>query len=414
MRRATLLLLLPTVLPFTAAAARCDDAPAKPARADAEALAGMMNTVAAWDARGQTAFDDGLRKQLNRQIGMISDPVLREKARRLLPDLERAAVLHARVQQVLADVKEVKGEAKTEPGGPAWLRDAVGDGPMDLFTKLTAIDVCDHSIPVKSGLKNERITDDWLKRLADLPDVRSIDISLTPTHDLKPIGTLKNLETVNLTLTLIKDADLAELRDLTNLHALIVASTQLTGTGMKDLTGQTALQNLNLHYTPVNDDGLEQIAKLTSLQRLEIVHTHFTDKGAAFLGSLTDMRRLQMGSKEATGAAVAPLRAMKELRELDLHDGQATTEGVTYASDIPSLTVLRVYAGPVKDEGMRAIARLPNLETLIIQSAQITDAGLDALAGVKSLKRLEIQGDTVSDEAVAHLKKALPDLTVVK
>src|SRR5262249_35532657 len=165
------------------------------------------------------------------------------------------------------DVKALGGTTQTEPGGPDWLRKQVGDEPMQLFTKLVGIDLQDRSIPIKSGIKNERITDDWLTRIDGLPDLRTLDISITVVKGpgLKYVGTCKNLEALNITLTFVTDESLAHLRDLTKLRVLALASTKCTGEGLKECGGLTKLENLNFHYTPVNDAGLEQIAKLTSL-----------------------------------------------------------------------------------------------------------------------------------------------------
>lgn len=388
--------------------------PAVHAADDSATLKKLLSTVSAWDAKGKTKFDEATQKQLADLAGQIDDAKLREQTKSFLPELERAVLLQARVNRVIADVKEVGGTTKTEPGGPAWLRERVGDEPMALFTRLVGVDLQDRNIPIKSGIKNERITDEWLERIADLPDLRNLDISITVVKGpgLKHVGTCKNLETLNITLTLITDDQVGQLRGLGKLRIISFASTKCTGEGLKGLK-LPQLENLNFHYTPVNDEGLKHIGDLTSLERLEIVHTHFTDEGAKHLDKLTNMKRIQIGSREATGAAVAPLRAMKQLRELDLHDGQATTEGVKYASEIPSLTVLRVY-GPVKDEGMQHIGKLVNLEMLIVQSAQITDAGLAPIAGLKKLKRLEIQGNKITDAGVAKLKESLPDLEVVR
>jgi hypothetical protein len=384
--------------------------------ADVAVLKALLTAAAAWDGNGRQKFDDGFRKKLMTLIDKIGDVKLRVRMRRFLPALERAVIVHEQVRQVQADVKAVKGLSTTAPGGPGWLRRRVGDEPMDLFAKLTDIDLFDRAIPIKSGIKNKQITDAWLKCLAGLPDLRNLDIANTMVKGpgLHHVGTLNNLETLNLTLTGVTDSQLAQLRGLTHLRKLLLASTKCTGEGLKDLTTLTNLKNLNLHYTPVSDAGLKEISRLTSLQRLEIVHTHFTDKGAQHLAQLTNMRRLQMGSREATGAAVAPLRAMKKLHEIDLHDGQATTEAARYAAQIPSLTVLRLYAGPVKDEGFRHLIRLTNLEILVAQSVQITDAGLGHLHGLKKLKRLEIQGNNASAAAIKRLKKALPVLEIVR
>ena len=70
-------------------------------------------------------------KQLAELAGQVSDAKLLEQTKKLLPELERAALLHARVQKIIADVKAIGGTTKTEPGGPAWLAAAPGSADFD-------------------------------------------------------------------------------------------------------------------------------------------------------------------------------------------------------------------------------------------------------------------------------------------
>ena len=319
---------------------RAADKPAEELRvsaADRAVLKQLLTAADAWSSPGKERFDEATRKQQAALAARLGDPVLRTRVRQLLPEIEAAAVRHARTRQFLKELDAVKGTATVEKAGPPWLRQLLGDEPLRLFDTLAAVDLCDHAIPIKSGKKNSLITDEWLAHLAHLPDVRSLDVSITVVHGpgLKYIGTLKKLETLNLTLTLVTDPYLSHLRELTGLQKLLIASTRCTGEGFQELGGLKNLVNLNCHSSAVNDAGLEQICRLVSLERIEIVHTHFTDKGAAHLAKLTNMKRIQLGSRQATGAAVSPLRAMKQLRELDLFDGLVTAEGVKYASEIP-------------------------------------------------------------------------------
>ena len=383
---------------------------------DVAVLRNMLGAVSAWDTREKGGFNAPLLASLDAQWRGLSDPLLRIRARELVPTLEKTAVLHAHVSAVAAATKAARGTARFEHGGPQWLRDLVGDEAMHRFDRLTAIDLNDRQNPHdKTYQRNETLTDGWLTNLFNLPDLIVLDLSNTGVKGpgLKSVGALKSLERLNLTLTLVTDSFLENLRDLTNLRVLSLASAKCSGEGYKFLGNLKRLETANFHTAPVNDAGLAGIGKAPSHERLEIVHTHFTDTGAQALAKLVNLERLQMGSRDATGAAVKPLTGLKKLRELDLHDGQASVEGVSFASQIPSLRLLRVY-GAVKDDGARNIAKLKNLETLIIPGSGITDAGLEAFAGLAGLKRLEISGCKVSDAAVAKLRAQIPGLEVVR
>ena len=383
---------------------------------DVALLKSVVATVDAWDARGKAKFDVELAGRLEQSWRAMRDPALRIKARELLPELERAAVLRPRLQEIATATKAANGTVVFEPGGPQWLRDLVGAEGLHLLDKLTSIDLYDRQNPHdKSYKRNERLVDGWLDRLADLPDLVSLDLANTSMKGpgLKVLGTLKNLERLNLTLTPITDPYLENLRGLSKLRVLSLASAKCTGEGFGFLGNLRQLENANFHFTPVNDAGLAGISAVTSIERLEIVHVHFTDAGAVHLAKLVNLERLQLGSREATGAAVAQVTGLRKLRELDLHDGQATPEGARHAGKIESLRVVRVY-GLIKDEGAQHLAGLKNLEVLIVPGTGITDVGLEYFAGMKGLKRLEINGCKVTDGAVAKLKEKLAGLEVVR
>ena len=383
---------------------------------DGVTLRKTIALVAGWEARGKSAFDPELAAGFERHWRAINDPLLRIKVRELGPELERAAVWRPRLADITAATLAAKGTVRFENGGPQWLRDLVGGEALLFLNRLTAIDLYDRQNPHdKSYQRNESLVDAWLDRLADLPDLVSLDLANTSMSGpgLKVVGTLKNLERLNLTLTPITDPHLEHLRGLTKLRVLSLASAKCTGEGFRFLGHLQQLENANFHFTPVNDAGLAGISAVTSLERLEIVHVHFTDAGAPALAKLVHLERLQIGSRDATGAAIAPLTALKKLRELDLHDGQATAEGVRHASQIPSLRVLRIY-GAIKDEGAAPIAQLKNLATLIAANTGITDSALEHFAGLANLRRLEIGGCKVTAAGVAKLKQAIPGLEVVR
>ena len=376
----------------------------------------MLTTATTWDAKGKKAFDAPVLAELDTLWRKGYDPLLRIRARELVPALEKAALARPHLLAVADAVKAARGTVRFEGGGPQWLRDVAGDDAMRLFDRLTAIDLNDKGNPHDPTYKrNTTLSDAWLTNLVNLPDLAYLDLSNSNIAGpgLKHVGALKSLERLNLTLTLITDPWLEQLSELTNLRVISLASAKSSGAGYKFLGNLKRLESANFHTAPVDDAGIAGISKVPSHERLEIVHTHFTDAGAQPLAKLVNLERLQLGSRKATGAAVKPLTGLTKLRELDLHDGQASPEGARHASEIQSLRVLRVY-GPIKDEGAQHLARLKNLEVLLVPGTQITDAGLASFAALKQLKRLEITGNKVSDEAVAKLKAAIPGLEVVK
>ncbi len=404
------------LLAWGGSAARADVGEGPPAgAADVRALRQVLSLAAGTGADGADAGSG--RLGWRDAARTISDPALRRRVLGLRRELEQAAGRHARNVRLEAEARASGGAIRTEPGGPAWLRELVGDGPMDLFARLTELSfyqgVSAHDPKYRL---NDRIMDDWLEHLRDAADLRVLNLENTHVEGpgLRYVARLTKLESLNLTLAPVTDPYLIHLRGLTRLRVLGLASTRVTGEGCRYLRGATHLVNLNCHSTPVNDAGLAEIGRLKSLERLEIVHTRFTDAGAAHLRGLVHLARLQLGSRSATGAALAVLPELPALRELDLHDLQPGAREDEYLGRLQHLRVLRLYLSAVSEATIRRIAALPELEELNLSEARLTPADLAALARAGRLRKLTLPPHGLDEEAVRALQAARPTLQILR
>lgn len=345
-------------------------------------------------------------------IAKLVDKDLRQKMTDLLPEIERAVKVRRSTLALETDIKEVGGKLIVAPSGPQWLAAAAGE--TALFDVPATIDLYNGNNPLKGkGGRNERVTDDWLKRLAGVSTLRRLDLAncAIQGEGLKHIGALPNLRELNLTLTPVKDDALKHLAGLTELRSLGLASTQCNGTGFQYLKALKNLENVNFHFTPLNDEGLRAISQVPISGRLWFAHTRFTDEGAASLKNLTQLKRCGLGStvKGSSGAAVAALTKLP-LEDLALLDNQASPVGLTHAAQIATLRRLDVSHAPtVKDDSLGAVAQMPALEEFKLGSAQVTDAGLQLLAASKSLKKLSLSGlKGVTPAGIEKLRQAQP------
>jgi Leucine-rich repeat (LRR) protein len=390
--------------------ASCAGDPPAASASDAARIKEILNLAAAGP-------QENLRPRLEAITRTLQDPELRAKTSGALDEIVAAAALHRRLSDLGKEVTELGGLVTLEPGGPAWMRSLAGDPAMQLFDRLVTVSMNDKTNPHFKDYKlNPRVNDAWVERVAGLPDLRTLDIANMDVRGpgLRAAGTLRSLESINLTLTPITDESLAALSGLSRLKVLGLASTKVTGTGMEPLQGLKKLENLNFHSTPVNDAGLEWIGKMASLLRLEIVHTQFTDAGTRALSGLVSLERLQLGSRKATGAGLAFLRDLPKLRELDVHDGMLTPEGFRNVGAARTLRVLRAYGGSGGDEGLRALADLSELETLILEGVGVTDAGLETLSKLTHLRKLTLHEPKVTEAGAGKLRAALPSLEIAR
>ena len=97
------------------------------------------------------------------------------------------------------------------------------------------------------NLSRTSITDEGLKTLESLPNLRKLHLENTKITDggLAHLKNLKSLEYLNLYNTAITDAGLTDLQGLTNLKALYLWQTKVTPTGVEQL--KTALPKCQIN-----------------------------------------------------------------------------------------------------------------------------------------------------------------------
>ena len=352
-------------------------------------------------------------------IQKLSDATMKSHMTTLLPEIEQAAKKRAATVALEATVNAVGGRLISLPSAPQWLYLATGDVGTEIFDVPTAVDLYNGNNPLKGkGGRNEQVTDDWLRQLANAKTLKRLDLANCAIQGsgLQHLKGLTGLRELNLTLTPVSDDALQHVGSLTEMRSLGLASTQCTGTGFVHLKSLRHLESVNFHFTPLNDAGLEAISQVPISGRLWFAHTKFTDAGAVHLKHQTQLKRCGIGSanKDSSGAAVAALTAMP-LEDLSLLDNQATTEGLLHAAKIKTLRRLDASHAPtVNDESMPLIAQLPALEEFKLGSAQITDAGLQALVASKSLKKLSLSGNKkLTPAGLEQARKAArPELTI--
>jgi hypothetical protein len=380
--------------------------------ADAPALRKIARTAAEAPLEGGR-FGDATRQRLKALVADLTDARVRRDAEQLLPTLELAAARQARDRLLLAEIKRLGGKATVEVQAPEWLRALAGDEELAVFGRLTEIELNErtdgHKAPTPKPL-SDRVTDDWLKRLADQDQLRRLELSGTAVTSagMVHLKGLKNLERLNLCLTAVDDRGLEPLAGLTKMRRLVVCSSQVTGTGFRHLGAMKQLESINLHSSPASDAGLEAIGKLTSLRRLEIVHTRVTDAGLKHLAGLVHLEQLHVHGPETTAAALPFLGQLKELYQLDVYDRAASNETLEQVGRLPKLRLLMLPHGTFDDDGVKHLARVTTLEELTLDSPGVTDASIGTLAALPNLRVLHLGRARITPAGRQRLQALLP------
>ena len=295
--------------------------------------------------------------------------------------------------------------------GPAtgWIESLGGSVTTDAHGAVTGV-----------NLRGSWVTDTDLRRLAEYPQLTTLDLSLT--H--------------------ITDEGMAELKNLPNVTDLnLYYAEYVTDQGVAAIKNWKKLKRLNLHGTKSSDTALEHIAGITSLESVDVGATLMTDVGLERLTTLANLKELTMGANELGDAGLQALRQLPTLTYLDLSGRQGTdknvwtivmsTAGLDAVLSLRNLRELRIgcYAMSVGIEEAkfaevtattvlpewldRMRERLTNLETVRFQGCgKIDDASIKILAAMPNLKQADLRGSSVTEKGAAALRAARPGVRV--
>jgi hypothetical protein len=121
-----------------------------------------------------------------------------------------------------------------------------------------------------------------------------------------------------------------------------------------------------------------------------------------------------LGEGKFTAEHLAALKPLKQLVHLNLRGREVTDDMLASLKDLTALIRLHLEKTKVTDKGLVHLKGLVNLEYLNLYGTAVGDAGLAHLEGMKKLKSLYLWETKVTDPGVEKLKKALPQLTVVR
>lgn len=98
---------------------------------------------------------------------------------------------------------------------------------------------------------------------------------------------------------------------------------------------------------------------------------------------------------------------------VDLSATSVTDASIALLAPASELRMVRLSETGITDASMDTLARLTKLESVNLYGTKVTDAGVKKLAALPNLKRLYLWQTVVTPEAIAELKKALPELEIV-
>ena len=273
-----------------------------------------------------------------------------------------------------------------------WIEHAGGTVTRDAAGKIVAVD-----------LRSSWVTDSDMPRLAQLPDLKKLDLSLTRISDrgMRALKSAPAIEELNLYF-----------------------AERVTDEGTAVIKGWKHLKRVNFRGTKMTDVTLEFLGGIPTIEAIDAGYAETTDVGWEHLTPLTNLKWLTMGGNKLTDTSLQFLRTMPQIEYLDISGTQRTDSGlwslglsiagVRAIATVKELRELRLAATAVNTQGLEALKALEKLERLDLQNCkQLSDSSGAVLATFKQLKILDLKGSSVGEKGVAMIRAALPNTQIL-
>lgn len=194
---------------------------------------------------------------------------------------------------------------------------------------------------------------------------------------------------------------IAKMRNLTQ---LMMSGSHVTKAVLETVGSLPDLDTLELSFTPAEDDWIDVLNRFPKLRSLHVDRTHLsaegierlvqqhpnlmhlsvqrlplTERTITSICSLANLKTLMLEGADCTDQALAMISGMQQLQKLNAKGGNFVTDkGVEHLSNCKTLEQLDLEGTAVTDNAFKYMAKLPNLKTLWIKQTSVTREGVAA------------------------------------
>ncbi|MEO8130481.1 MAG: hypothetical protein ABJF23_18475 [Bryobacteraceae bacterium] len=298
--------------------------------------------------------------------------------------------------------------AEVRSGDTQWISDLGGSVSRNAQGKVTGV-----------SFRGSWVGDADLRGLTELPDLTTLDLSLTHITDqgMQEIKSLRGITQLNLYFAeYVTDEGIAAIKDWKKLKRLNLHGTKVGDTGLEHISGIAPLESLNVGSTLMTDVGLERLTLLPNLKELTMGGNELGDAGLQALRQMPALTYLDLSGRQGTDKNVWTIHisevgleavlALKELRELRLSCGSIGVgiEGAKFAEvSVPNVT----------QKWLERIQTLPKLTKLKLQGCnKISDDSVATLKAMPALHEVDLQGTAITEKGAAEIRAAKPGAVV--
>jgi hypothetical protein len=268
----------------------------------------------------------------------------------------------------------------------------------------------------KKSQSSPGITDEGIKNLAGLTNLRVLDLSFTEVggEGLAHLKNLSELRELNIyhTFMALEDSDFKHLKafpELRKLRCNVYSHPDLALRHIGELTG---LEELYLEGLDITDLNLRHLAGLTNLRVLKLSFTDVMGYGLRYLRGMVHLRYLSLVFSEVGSSGLRHLSGLVNLEVLDLFKTRVSSTGLRHLSGLTELRELDLGKTRVGNRGLEKISHFTNLRSLSLFDTTVSDKGLKYLEELPNLKELNLAKTKVTRQRIAGLQEVLPDCKI--
>ena len=329
-----------------------------------------------------------------------------------LNPISRLTVVHCAITEaglrVLKDVDGLRHVCLFCPGKAPSVRPGVIDRVVADLADENGLESVSLSGPLRGETlgrfdKHERLTS------LSLADV----VTLTE-EGLRQLGTLAQLQSLQLRNCNVDDSELARLAGLLQLKMLDLEANPVTGSGLQSLETLAKLETLSLARCFLRDRETAPLSGLKSLRVLRLSNNQVGDRTLQRLaeGGPQHLRELYLERTDVTDDGLAHLESFPDLEVVYLSATRVTGGGMQHLSGLEHLRAVDLRMSGLTDENVQGLACLQQVRSLNVDGNAISDAAVVVLARLRRLRNLTISGTTITDGGIERLKRALPECRI--
>jgi len=187
---------------------------------------------------------------------------------------------------------------------------------------------------------------------------------------------------------------------------LSLTALELEPESLRPLASLRSLESLSIHNTSL------RLADLLELHRA-LPAAEFDTSSCQLTPASRTVRLMGMGVQDADVEAVVQLPWVEALH-LDSCEN-ITDAAAAHLSTAGNLVELSLIGAPsVTDQGIHGWSRLIKLRRLTLSCPQLTDRTVDELIGLENLEEVELRGDGVTPKGLELLRQELPKLKAME